>query len=233
MIVTEYKTDKVTRVLMLYHQLLSGQQVDKILFAIEHNINERTFDRDIQDVRLFLSEIYSVDEIKFDKKTNSYQLTGQRSKHIDRMNAAVISKLIIESKTLREDEMEGLVDVVMQAVSSRDAEVIKTYLNYDIKRYSSNTKSAVLKFIGDLYAIINEGCDIELEYIKEDETREKVRVAPLRLECKNNEFYLIAAQDYSLDNVIGVPVDKIECFDKLHTVFARRLKEKYYKKEEG
>lgn len=65
-----YKTDKATRVLMLYHQLLSGQTIDKVTYSLEHGVNERTFDRDIETVRLFLRDIYSGDQLLFDRESN-------------------------------------------------------------------------------------------------------------------------------------------------------------------
>lgn len=52
---------------MLYHQLLNGEHIDKAAFSLEHNITERSFDRDIEDIRLFLSEIFSSNELLFDK----------------------------------------------------------------------------------------------------------------------------------------------------------------------
>ena len=45
-----FKTDKATRVLMLYHQLLGGHTVDKYTYSLEHGVNERTFDRDIETI---------------------------------------------------------------------------------------------------------------------------------------------------------------------------------------
>ena len=67
-----FKTDKITRILMLYHQLVNGQHINKTLFSWEHGINERSFDRDIEDLRLFLSEIYSAREIQYNKETGTY-----------------------------------------------------------------------------------------------------------------------------------------------------------------
>ena len=42
---------------MLYHQLLNGEHIDKAAFSLEHNIMERSFDRDIEDIRLFLISV--------------------------------------------------------------------------------------------------------------------------------------------------------------------------------
>lgn len=74
--------DKATRVLILYHQLLSGQMIDKVTYSLEHGINERTFDRDIETIRLFLKDIYSGDQVLFIQENNTYYLSGKRPKYI-------------------------------------------------------------------------------------------------------------------------------------------------------
>lgn len=65
-------TDKNTRILRLYDDLINGKVVNKTTFSINCKISERTFDRDIQDIRLFLSEKFSPTELLFDKSKNGY-----------------------------------------------------------------------------------------------------------------------------------------------------------------
>lgn len=231
MIVTE-KTDKVTRVLILYHQLLNGQYIDKTLFSLTHNINERTFDRDIEDIRLFLSEVYSGEELLFDKESNAYYLSGRRLKCLDRMEVAVVAKLILESESLREDEMSELISTLLSSVSLHDADVIKEYLNYDIQSYASNTKNAILKFIGDLYATLKSGYDIEIEFETEDLKVSVEKVSPINIAYENNAFYLIAARNFDISEMIKIPIDKILSFRKLQTIYSKSLQEKYYKTKE-
>lgn len=232
MVIVTEKTDKVTRVLILYHQLLSGQYVDKTLFSLTHNINERTFDRDIEDVRLFLSEIYSGEELLFDKESNAYYLSGRRLKCLDRMEVAVVTKLILESESLREDEMSELIGTLLSSVSLHDADVIKEYLNYDIQFYASNTKNAILKFIGDLYATLKTGYDIEIEFENDDLNVSVESVSPLNVICENKEFCLIAARNFNISEMIKIPIDKIHRFKKLQTIYSKSLQEKYYKTKE-
>ncbi|MBQ3217003.1 MAG: hypothetical protein IJB35_04205 [Oscillospiraceae bacterium] len=66
------KTDKVTRVLILYHQLMHGAAVNEAWFCMEHGIDRRSFDRDIEDIRLFLSVIFVSKELRYDKINNVY-----------------------------------------------------------------------------------------------------------------------------------------------------------------
>ena len=222
--------DKVTRVLMLYHRLLNGQYIDKALFSVENNINERTFDRDVEDIRLFLSEIYSSEELLFDKTSNAYYLSGQRLKYLDRMDVTVVAKLVLENKSLRKDEMIELLNVLLSVVSVNDADAIKDYLKFEIKSYESTTRNAILKFIGDLYAVLKLGYDIEIEFENEEIFVENI--SPLKVTCNNKMFYLIAARNFDLNEIIKIPVEKIIRFKKLNTIYSKSLQEKYYKTKE-
>ena len=47
------KKDKVSRVLALYSQLLAGRTVQKSETAQYYGVNERSIQRDIEDIRLF------------------------------------------------------------------------------------------------------------------------------------------------------------------------------------
>ena len=49
-------TDMATRILKMYEALIKGKEIQKIPFCMEHEISERTFDRDIEKIRSFLSE---------------------------------------------------------------------------------------------------------------------------------------------------------------------------------
>lgn len=227
-----YKMDKATRVLILYHQLLSGQVIDKVTYSLEHDINERTFDRDIETVRLFLRDIYSGEQVLFDRESNTYYLSGKRPKYIDRMDATAISKILLESKMLRKDEMNGLINTVLSSVTPHDAKVIDEYLSMDIRGYSSQTQNAVLKFVGDLYAMLKAGYDIAVTVENNDDQAEVLNVSPLEIVGVDSVFYLIAAQNYSIKSVIRISIDKIVSFKSLQTTFALTLKEKYYKTKE-
>ena len=111
-------TDKITRILILFNRLIRGEYIDKSIFSIEHNIAERSVERDIKDIRIFLSEIYTNNELLFDKERNAYYLTG--GKHIDVSSVEVLAfvKILLSSRAFRKDEMLGLVSSMCSLVSS-------------------------------------------------------------------------------------------------------------------
>ena len=123
---------------MLYHQLLNGEHIDKAAFSLEHNITERSFDRDIEDIRLFLSEIFSSNELLFDKESRTYYLTGEQPQYIDRMEAVAIGRILLSSASLRYDEMMGLLHVLLTTVSEDDANAVRRYLRRGIAEYGTN-----------------------------------------------------------------------------------------------
>lgn len=228
----KHQTDKTTRILTLYHRLLNGQHIDKPSFSAEHGINERSFDRDIEDIRLFLSEIYSCSEVLFDRNTGSYYLTGDKPKYIDRMDAAIISKILLSSSAFRYDEMDGLLDTILSTVSPHDAQAITKYLNHDKRTYQSKNDSAILKILGDLYATLRNGNDVELMINISGDRAERIIVSPLEIEFSNSNFYLVAAENRNLSTVSKFPVSQIMSFRVLSSVYAGTLADKYCKLKE-
>ena len=52
----EVKGDRIARVLSIYSKLLDGEIVNKAIEAKKHGVNERTIQRDIDDIRNFFEE---------------------------------------------------------------------------------------------------------------------------------------------------------------------------------
>ena len=67
-------TNKINRMLLLFHKLIKGEHIHKADFARTHDVSERSVERDIEDIRIFLSEIHSNDNLIFDKLENVYYL---------------------------------------------------------------------------------------------------------------------------------------------------------------
>lgn len=226
------KTNKNTRILMLYQRLLNGQHVDKASYVVEHGINERSFDRDIEDIRIFLSEIYSTNEVVYDKLTKSYYLTRKMPKYIDCMDATTMAMILLSSKTLRKDEMNGLVKIILSMVSSTDADVILKTLSCTMERYESHTTSAILKLIGDLCRVISKDTDIELSMVSDNGENVKVKVSPLEIELNDSIFYLVCARELDFAKIAQIKIEEIKSFKVLNSIFAKSYKEKYYKVKE-
>lgn len=73
-----YKNDKVNRVLTLYTQLINGHLVNKAQSAIDFGVDERSIQRDIDDIRNFLEintdDSYFYNTIIYDRDKKGYRL---------------------------------------------------------------------------------------------------------------------------------------------------------------
>ena len=207
------KTDKITRMLILYSSLIKGHKVSKFLFSMEHGINERSFDRDIEDIRLFLSEIYSPEELVFDKVENAYYITGQTRSEIDSGEAYVLAKTLLGSKALRKDEAEGIVESLIGVVSNKEARFLKSKLANDVISYDGvKHDKAILKFVRDLSNCIFENKHIRMKYHATKGTIEEIELYPKDIQCVNSQFVLTASL-LKTDDEKKYIIDKIEEFE--------------------
>ncbi len=207
------KTDKITRILILYSMLAKGNKVYKSIFSMEHEINERSFDRDIEDIRLFLSEIYSPNELVFDKAENAYYITGQTRSEIDSGEAYVLAKTLLGSKALRKDEAEGIVESLIGVVSNKEARILKSKLSNDVISYDGGKHDkAILKFIRDLSNCIFENKYIKMKYHISEQNVQEIEVYPKDIQCENSQFVLYASKTKA-DNPTKYLIDKIEEFE--------------------
>lgn len=230
------RMDKITRVLTLYNMLLKGKEVNKENFCLEHGVSERGFDRDLQDIRLFLSEVFLGEEIVYDKRHQSYHMTyhmtDSRPKYMDKFDIALAVKLILSTGVFREDEAISLAENLLQAVDPKDRKSVLSMLQADFFEYKGNHNVAIIKMLTDLYSTIEKGNDIRLCYFV-GKKRQKMNIAPIKIVYNNGYFFLIGAKDYSLKQIEKIRVDKINSFATLMSFYAKDIKNKYEEEEKN
>ena len=94
------QVDKVSRILLLYSKLIRGESVNKLSFCMETDSNSRAFDRDIEDVRLFLSESYNTQELIYDRIQKCYYLSGVIKQNLEMTEYRFLERLLIQSAML-------------------------------------------------------------------------------------------------------------------------------------
>lgn len=211
------KTDKVSRILLLYHLLMTGKHVYKDSFVLENGINDRTFDRDIEDLRLFLADSFSFRELIYDKISKSYYLTGvDEFTCLDQADARLLLKLLFSSQSLRKDEVQGLSQCVLSAVGRMEKDVIEKFIKKELRLYESEQDGPILKLVNDLYYVIERKLLIDLRMksdfantAKDFNTVSILNVEPVDIILKENVFILKC----KLNNEEKmIPVNKIDSF---------------------
>lgn len=217
-------TDKVTRILDLYTRLHLGEEINKSAFSIEHNINERSTDRDIEDIRIFLSETYSYRELNYDKNKKVYYLTNCSKNSLSSVEVVTLLKILINSRALRIDEMSGMVNSILSLVSFYDKDKIKKLISTEIENYvPPKHNKAILKMQWDLNESIAKMQKVKLKYKKMNGSLVERIVLPLSVIVSEYYFYLIA--------YIDGKEYKYPAFFRLDRIYSFIVLDEYYSKD--
>lgn len=144
------KTSRIIRMLSMYQSLLRGEMLFKNSCTTDFSKTERTFDRDIRDIRLFLGEKnHSNLELAYDKAKNGYYLKNLKlQKELGNGEVYFLAKLISENTFLQQTEQEKLQSWVLSQLEPSDREEVAKIL----KRSQNNARK--------------DGCQIEWERIR-------------------------------------------------------------------
>ena len=222
-------TDKITRILILFYRLSRGEYVDKAAFAAEHNITERSFDRDVEDIRIFLSEIYTRNELVFDKEHNAYCITGCHRVDLSGVEILALLKILISSRAFRKDEIVGMVSAISRLNSDHKQESISKLIINEMNSYvSPRHNKAILKLHWDLEQCIMRQQIIELKYNKANGEQVLRQVSPISIVFSEQYFYLVAFRDNEdYDYPAFFRLNRIESFVLTVDRYSLKLFEEY------
>lgn len=181
--------DKITRMLLLYSRLIKGERIDKMTFCLENDCISRSFDRDIEDVRLFLSETFDTRELLYDRREKVYYLSGSFGAKLELVEYLLIERILMDTGVLRQDEMVGLLKHLLSNTEHRIG-----YFDYQknsLHKYQeANHQKALLKMHGDLVTIIQKQCVIEINYVFAEGVEENILVIPCCLKYMDGYLFL-------------------------------------------
>ena len=207
--------DKITRLLLLYSRLTNGERINKTIFCLENDCSPRTFDRDIEDVRIHLSEIFSYSELKYDRGMNDYSIEGVKRKLLESTEYLLIEQILKDSAVLRKDEFDTLLEHL-----SDNTEMSKN-LEKDRKVITDNYKpplhnKSLLKMQGDLMRVIRTKKCIKIKYFKNNDDEVNRQVIPCEVKFDMGYLYLIAYRSETEDIYPAYyRLDRIDSFEIL------------------
>ena len=100
-ILAEEKDGKVNIILTIYERITKGEVIYKKQLATIFGVNEKTIQRDIEDMRIYLSNSTETTcsiavEYRRDKKV--YSLNKREDAILNREDVLAISKILLESR---------------------------------------------------------------------------------------------------------------------------------------
>lgn len=218
--------DKVTRMLSLYSKLIQGERVNKTIFCFENECSLRSFDRDIEDIRLYLSEIFSTMELKYDRFENAYFIEGAGRQELEYIEYLFLDRILKDTSALREDELRGL----LSHLYSNTEKYRKDYYVFDKDDYlPPNHNKALLKIHGDVdSAIKNKKC-IRVRYFKVNGDEIEENIIPCCLRYDLGYLYMIGFRTDENDKFPAYyRLDRIYSFNIVRTQSSQEQRKVQY-----
>lgn len=194
------KESKNLRTLDLYARLCEGKVINKSDEAIHFGVDERSIQRDIDDIRSFMQERRSITgnprEIIYDRAKKGFVMSDEEASMMTNGEILAVSKILLESRAFSKRELNEILDKLVEGcVPLKNMKLVSSLIvNEKFHYVELNHK----EYIGDKLRAI--GSDIQecnlvsLQYARANDPRESVKriVEPVAILFSEYYFYLNA-----------------------------------------
>lgn len=215
------KDVKVNRILTIYSKLVHGEIVNKREMAELFNVNEKTIQRDLDDIRVYFSdnrESLGSKDIVYRRDKKGYSLDN-RDDILTREDILAITKILLESRAFCKDELKHLTNSILGQVDAKQRKYVKDIIGNELLNYVPLKHSdLLLSKIWDLSELIRNKEVTQITYIKIDGVEVKRIVKPVAIIFSEYYFYLIAYFN-DFDSPTVFRIDRIKEYKALGEKF--------------
>lgn len=245
------QTDKIERVLGLYTKLINGSVINKAEEANNYNVNERSIQRDIDDIRNYMdikgSEDGIINSVVYDRKVKGYRLEQIYKLKFTNPEILAICKILLDSRAFTKKEMDAmLAKLIESCVPAENQKLVKELIrNEEFHYIEPRHGSMFVDKMWDIGQAIKQNQYIEIKYKR---TKDKAvvtrKVKPVAIMFSEMYFYMTAFIDDEKAradfNVINdssptiYRIDRIENLtildEKFHIPYTDRFEEGEFRK---
>ncbi|MCD7824781.1 MAG: WYL domain-containing protein [Clostridiaceae bacterium] len=195
------KALKNKRILDMYVRLCEGKIINKAAEAQRFGVDERSIQRDIDDIRAFLSEQKingSTDsrEVIYDRVKKGFVLSGAEGSLMSNSEILAVSKILLESRAFTKKEISTILDkMIAGCVPYKNIKLVSDLIANEKYHYVElSHKSSVKDMLWELGEDIKNRQLIEITYQKQMHGAEIVKrvVQPAAVIFSEYYFYLNA-----------------------------------------
>ena len=198
----EDSKDKSRRVLDIYSSLMEGKIVHKKELAQRYNVNERTIQRDFDDIRDFLdqkgAESGIINDLIYDRTKKGYRLEYSGGMKLENSEILAISKILLDSRAFTKKEMLSMLHRLIDCCVPKENQQLVSELvrNEEYHYIELQHKTVFIDKMWDIGQAIQQNRYIEIEYqrIKGNSTVKR-KVKPVAIMFSEYYFYMTAFID--------------------------------------
>lgn len=196
------QTDKIERVLGLYTKLINGSVINKAEEANNYNVNERSIQRDIDDIRNYMdikgSEDGIINSVVYDRKVKGYRLEQIYKLKFTNPEILAICKILLDSRAFTKKEMDAmLAKLIESCVPAENQKLVKELIRNEEFHYIEPRHGSVfVDKMWDIGQAIHNNQYIEIKYQGVQGSSVKTRkLKPLAVMFSEMYFYMAAFID--------------------------------------
>jgi predicted DNA-binding transcriptional regulator YafY len=215
----EVKGDKIVRVLQIYAKLSDGYVVNRSEEARRYRVNERSIQRDIDDIRSFLDtdsvRTGNMNSIVYDRRHKGYRLETLYNLKLKNSEVLALCKILLDSRAFTKNEMTGMLDKLINCcVPKSNQKLVRDLIgNEEFHYVEPRHKSEFIDKMWDIGQAVRGSRYIEYLRMKDKElVRRKVK--PVAIMFSEYYFYLTAFID---DDAVKKDFDVLD--DSFPTIY--------------
>lgn len=245
------KNDKVERTLSIYTKLMNGKLINKASEAELYGVNERSIQRDIEDIRNFLeldlANTGMINSVVYDRTLKAYRLERIYQMKFTNGEILAICKILLDSRAFTKNEMVEMIDKLIKCcVPKENQKIISDMISNEEFHYVElRHRTKLIDTVWNVGQAIHNCQCIEIDYYKlKDKSIVKRKVKPVAIIFSEYYFYLTAFIDdkevqkgfnvlndafptiYRIDRIKGIKI----LDEKFHIPYNSRFEEGEFRK---
>lgn len=209
----EKRKKQGVRLLLLREELDKGKNINKEEIKRKFDIDDKTFQRDIDFLRAFYTENINPEiEIKYDKKKKGYILKNNKDRFRNEEILA-ISKILLESRAFCKDELDELLRKLRLLSEEDEMKQVKEMIKNEKFNYVPlKHGKKLLDLIWELSKYITKQEIISINYTTKEGKSKVHRIKPVSIMFSEYYFYIVSfmADKFVEDGPTIFRIDRIK-----------------------
>ena len=195
------KTSKNLRTLQIFDRLVNGHVINKSELALSYGVDERSIQRDIDDIRAFLAQKVAESggdsrTVDYDRLKKGFVMTGSEGSNMTNSEILAVTKILLESRAFTKKELNSILDKMVEAcVPQKNMKLVSDLLANEKYHYVElKHKSGTKDKLWELGENIKDHELVEITYHRADAPDESIRrvIEPVAILFSEYYFYLNA-----------------------------------------
>lgn len=198
----EVKGDKIERVLSIYTKLLNGDIINKEKEAYSYGVNERSIQRDIDDIRNFLDADAEhtgyMNSVVYDRIKKGYRLEYIYKIKLKDSEVLALCKILLDSRAFTKEEMSDMLERLIDCCVPKSNQTLVRELirNEEFHYVEPRHRTRFIDTMWDIGQAIRECRFVEISYYRiKDKSVVSRKIKPVAIMFSEFYFYLTAFID--------------------------------------